>query len=204
MELIKIEPNMAITCKDAKELNALLEALECLGYVWYGSKKAPTDINISKIGNTIIIYNDKGYKNITHTICSPGDNRQRRLIGSGKRLVNFSELFEPELTAREALRLYGEICGKYTLCSSCPFNRSESCTKGLADNPDEAVKILKEWKKKQNKKTEITKVIEKLKEKSEINPQKGMAGTAVTVDKELLRKACDYLEEYQKETSKQN
>lgn len=42
----------------------------------------------------------------------------------------------------------------------------------------------------------IPEVIEKLKEKSEINPHKGMAGTEVYVDKELLRLASVYLEDY--------
>lgn len=42
----------------------------------------------------------------------------------------------------------------------------------------------------------IPEVIEQLKEKSEINPHKGMAGTEVVVDKELLRMASVYLEDY--------
>ena len=41
----------------------------------------------------------------------------------------------------------------------------------------------------------IPEVIEKLKEKSQIHT-KGMAGTEVVVDKELLRMASVYLEDY--------
>ena len=41
----------------------------------------------------------------------------------------------------------------------------------------------------------IPEVIEKLKEKSQIN-NKGMAGTEVVVDKELLKMASVYLEDY--------
>ena len=41
----------------------------------------------------------------------------------------------------------------------------------------------------------IPEVIEKLKEKSQIH-NKGMAGTEVVVDKELLRMASVYLEDY--------
>ena len=41
----------------------------------------------------------------------------------------------------------------------------------------------------------IPEVLEQLKEKSQIN-NKGMAGTEVVVDKELLRMASVYLEDY--------
>lgn len=42
----------------------------------------------------------------------------------------------------------------------------------------------------------IPEVIEILKDRSEINPNKGMAGAEVVVDKELLRMASVYLEDY--------
>lgn len=42
----------------------------------------------------------------------------------------------------------------------------------------------------------IPEVIEALKAKSEINPNKGMGGAEVVIDKELLRLASVYLEDY--------
>ena len=42
----------------------------------------------------------------------------------------------------------------------------------------------------------IPEVIEKLKEKSEINPHSGMGGTEVVVEKELIRLASVYLEDF--------
>lgn len=50
----------------------------------------------------------------------------------------------------------------------------------------------------------LSEIIERLKEKSEVNPRKGMGGQEVLVEKDLLREACYYLEAYQTTIMEEN
>lgn len=71
------------------------------------------------------------------------------------------EMFEPvedELTAEEAIRLYGEICrGTVGGCIKCPVSSSNNgnnlnCTEFIKTHPGKAVEILKQYKKDHEKK----------------------------------------------------
>lgn len=70
----------------------------------------------------------------------------------------FEGLVEDELTAEEAIRLYGEICrGTVGGCIKCPVSSSNNgnnlnCTEFIKTHPGKAVEILKQYKKDHEKK----------------------------------------------------
>ena len=147
MKFREIKPGMVISWKTEDEKAALLEELERLGYVWYGTKRKPTGgCYDNDTGHAIHVYNDSGYKNITHS------NNLREVTHE------FSDLIIPELelSAEEALMLRGAICEEKN-CGYCPLSKSnngerETCNGFLKKHAGKAVELLAKWKSDNEKK----------------------------------------------------
>ena len=147
MKLKEIKPGMVIHWKTEEEKVSLLEELERLGYVWYGTKRKPIEAcNDKDIGHAIFVYNDNGYKNITHS------------NNMGNVTHEFSELIIPELelSAEEALMLRGTICEE-KICGYCPLSKcnngeGETCNEFLKNQAGKAVALLDKWKSDHEKK----------------------------------------------------
>ena len=142
MRLKEIKPGMAIHCKNDEEKKALFEEAERLGYRWSGKAKLPTE-NAFYSGMTIHFY-DKNvwddYKHITWSDKTEG-------------VIEFSDLILPEMTAEEAIKLFGELC--IGSCQGCPLHRVddyENCISFCFDNPEKAVELLAQWKSEHEKK----------------------------------------------------
>lgn len=71
-------------------------------------------------------------------------------------------LVEDELTAEEATKILSEICCENELCGGCPISEAKgkmTCQSFRRDKTEEALEILKRWKKDHEKKeveTEFT------------------------------------------------
>lgn len=142
MKLREIELGMVIQCENDEERNLLLEELGRLGYVWHGSLQRPTEPIGWEIENVICVYDDMGFKNITHT--GNKDNVTHK----------FSDLILPELSAVEVLEIIREICDASS-CSTCPLNGKESGCICKENNyhPKEILKACEKWKADHEKKT---------------------------------------------------
>ena len=148
MILKEIKPGMAIHCKNYEEKKALLEEAERLGYVWYCERVKPTAKQIDRIGNTIHFYDTNkqngftaDYKHITQS------------EHTGKDVIEFSDLIIPELSAGEAIKIFGEICKGS--CQACPLyavEPYEACENLCYENPEKIVEILAQWKANHEKK----------------------------------------------------
>ena len=147
MKFREIEPGMVISWKTEDEKAALLEELERLGYEWYRTKRKPTEACDGKyVGHAIYVYNDSGYKYITHS------NNLREVTHEFSDLI----ITELELSADEALMLRGAICEEKN-CGYCPLSKSnngegETCNKFLKNHPGKAVELLAKWKSDNEKK----------------------------------------------------
>ena len=145
MKLKGINPGMVISWKTQDEKVALLEELERLGYEWYGTKRKPTEACDDKdIGHAIFVYNDNGYKNITHS-----DKLE-------KVTHKFSDLIipEPELSAEEALLVYDQMCRENYCCNDCPLYGilGHECTHKMDGHITEIMDAIKKWKAEREKK----------------------------------------------------
>ena len=148
MKLKEIKPGMVIHCKNDEEKKALLEEAERLGYVWYCERVKPTAKQIDRIGNTIHFYDANkqngftaDYKHITQS------------EHTGKDVIEFSDLIIPELSAGEAIKIFGEICKGS--CQACPLyavEPYEACENLCYENPEKIVEILAQWKSDHEKK----------------------------------------------------
>lgn len=151
MRLKEIKPGMVIHCKNYEEKKALLEEAERLGYIWYFTKKKPTDY-INGTGNTIHFY-DSGtmplstdYKHITHS------------WNVDNATTEFSDLILPELTAEEVLKICREICKEYSdegcgCMQGCPFAfHGTRCFIYITQNPDKTIEACEKWKADHEKK----------------------------------------------------
>ena len=82
----------------------------------------------------------------------------------------FEGLVEEELTAEEAIRIFGKICCETRCTDECPIYKAKkgmSCRKFRKDKPEEVLEILKQQKKNHEKKeikTEIVDLIKIMKE----------------------------------------
>lgn len=82
----------------------------------------------------------------------------------------FEGSVEDELTAEEAIRIFGEICCETRCTDECPIYKAKkgmSCRKFRKDKPEEVLEILKQRKKEHEKKeikTEIVDLIKVMKE----------------------------------------
>ena len=137
MRLKEIKPGMVIHCKNDEEKKALLEEAERLGYVWT-DKSCPTDFQaFEQTGMTIHFYNS-GFIAWTNKT---------------KGVTEFSDLIMPELTAEEAIKLFGEICKGS--CQACPLyavEPYEACENLCYENPEKIVEMLAQWKSDHEKK----------------------------------------------------
>ena len=137
MRLKEIKPGMAIHCKNDEEKKALLEEAERLRYVWI-DKSRPTDFQVFESTGMTINFYKSGY--ITWSDDTEG-------------VTEFSDLILPELTAEEAIKLFGELC--IGSCQGCPLHRVddyENCFSFCFDNPEKAVELLAQWKSEHEKK----------------------------------------------------
>lgn len=82
----------------------------------------------------------------------------------------FEGLVEDELTAEEAIKIFGKICCETRCTDECPIYKAKkgmSCRKFRKDKPEEVLEILKQHKKNHEKKeikTEIVDLIKVMKE----------------------------------------
>lgn len=150
MRLKEIKPEMAVHCKNEKEKKMLLEEAERLGYVWYSTKRKPTERSTHSIGCTIH-FCDKGtnsfsvdYKHITHS-CQTGDS-----------VIEFSDLIIPEMSAEEVISTLSEIrnCrAENRDCLGCPIEKYCTGYQGVVlSDKDEILEICQQWKAEREKK----------------------------------------------------
>ena len=142
MRLKPIEPGMAIHCNNDDEMEILLEVAEKLGYRWRGGYKI-SEYKKHRTGHTIHFYSPSHSTNYNHILWS--DDTEG--------VTEFSDLILPELTAEEAIKLFGELC--IGSCEGCPLHRVddyENCCSFCFDNPEKAVELLAQWKSEHEKK----------------------------------------------------
>lgn len=142
MRLKEIKPGMVIRCKNDDERKALLEEAEKLGYRWRGGYKM-SEYKKYRTGYTIHFYSPSISTNYNHIAWSDDTDG----------VTEFSDLILPELTAEEAIKLFGELC--IGSCEGCPLHRVddyENCCSFCFDNPEKAVEILAKWKADNEKK----------------------------------------------------
>lgn len=136
MRLKEIKPGMVIHCKNDEEKKALYQELCRIGNI-------RTDLyedSFPNFKNNRFSYLIKDLKNQTWGIADCAT-------------VEFSDLIIPELTAEEAIKLFGEICKGS--CQWCPFyavEPYEACENLCYENPDKIVEILAKWKSDHEKK----------------------------------------------------
>ena len=145
MKLKEISTGMVISWKTQDEKVALLEELECLGYKWYGTERKPTEAcDDNDTGHAIYVYNDNGYKNITHS------NNMEEVTH------NFSDIIIPELelSAEDALLAYDQMCRENYCCNDCPIYGIVGCecTHEMDGHISEIVDAIKRWKAEREKK----------------------------------------------------
>lgn len=142
MRLKEIKPGMAIHCKNDEEMEVLLGEAEKLGYRWRGGYKI-SEYKKYHTGHTIHFYRPSYSTNYKHILWS--DDTEG--------VTEFSDLILPELTAEEAIKLFGELC--IGSCQGCPLHRVdeyENCYSFCFDNPEKAVELLAQWKSEHEKK----------------------------------------------------
>ena len=67
------------------------------------------------------------------------------------------EMFEPveEMSAAEAIKLFGKLCREQEECGGCPIKKIDdaiSCYKIRTEHPEAIVEVLKQWKAEHEKK----------------------------------------------------
>ena len=136
MRLKEIKPGMVIHCKNDEEKRALYQELCRIGNI-------RTDLyedSFPNFKNNRFSYLIKDLKNQTWGIADCAT-------------VEFSDLIIPELTAEEAIKLFGEICKGS--CQACPLyavEPYEACENLCYENPEKIVEILAQWKSNHEKK----------------------------------------------------
>ena len=141
MKFREIKPGMVIHWKTEDEKVALLEELERLGYVWYGTHRKPTEkIKSANLGHVIFVDNDNGWKNITHS------NKLEKVTHEFSGLI----IQEPELSAEEVLQICSEICRSGS-CDICPMGE-EYCFSETESDKKKIIEICQKWKSDHEKK----------------------------------------------------
>lgn len=136
MRLKEIKPGMVIHCKNDEEKKALYQELCRIGNI-------RTDLyedSFPNFKNNRFSYLIKDLKDKT---CGVADCAT----------VEFSDLILPELTAEEAIKIFGEICKGS--CQACPLyavEPYEACENLCYENPEKIVEILAQWKSDHEKK----------------------------------------------------
>ena len=136
MRLKEIKPGMVIHCKNDEEKRALYQELCRIGNI-------RTDLyedSFPNFKNNRFSYLIKDLKNQTWGIADCAT-------------VEFSDLILPEITAEEAIKIFGEICKGS--CQACPLyavEPYEACENLCYENPEKIVEILAQWKANHEKK----------------------------------------------------
>ena len=136
MKLKEIKPGMVIHCKNDEEKKALYQELCRIGNI-------RTDLyedSFPNFKNNRFSYLIKDLKNQTWGIADCAT-------------VEFSDLILPELSAGEAIKIFGEICKGS--CQACPLyavEPYEACENLCYENPEKIVEILAQWKANHEKK----------------------------------------------------
>ena len=136
MRLKEIKPGMVIHCKNDEEKRALYQELCRIGNI-------RTDLyedSFPNFKNNRFSYLIKDLKNQTWGIADCAT-------------VEFSDLILPELSAGEAIKIFGEICKGS--CQACPLyavEPYEACENLCYENPEKIVEILAQWKSEHEKK----------------------------------------------------
>ena len=136
MKLKEIKPGMVIHCKNDEEKRALYQELCRIGNI-------RTDLyedSFPNFKNNRFSYLIKDLKNQTWGIADCAT-------------VEFSDLILPELSAGEAIKIFGEICKGS--CQACPLyavEPYEACENLCYENPEKIVEILAQWKSEHEKK----------------------------------------------------
>ena len=136
MKLKEIKPGMVIHCKNDEEKKALYQELCRIGNI-------RTDLyedSFPNFKNNRFSYLIKDLKNQTWGIADCAT-------------VEFSDLILPELSAGEAIKIFGEICKGS--CQACPLyavEPYEACENLCYENPEKIVEILAQWKSSHEKK----------------------------------------------------
>ena len=136
MKLKEIKPGMVIHCKNDEEKRALYQELCRIGNI-------RTDLyedSFHNFKNNRFSYLIKDLKNQTWGIADCAT-------------VEFSDLILPELSAGEAIKIFGEICKGS--CQACPLyavEPYEACENLCYENPEKIVEILAQWKSDHEKK----------------------------------------------------
>ena len=136
MRLKEIKPGMVIHCKNDEEKKALYQELCRIGNI-------RTDLyedSFPNFKNNRFSYLIKDLKNQTWGIADCAT-------------VEFSDLILPELSAGEAIKIFGEICKGS--CQACPLyavEPYEACENLCYENPEKIVEILAQWKSEHEKK----------------------------------------------------
>ena len=190
MKLKEIKPGMAIHCKNDEEKKALLEEAERLRYVWI-DKSRPTDFQVFESTGMTINFYKSGY--ITWSDDTEG-------------VTEFSDLILHEMTAEEAIKIFGEICKGS--CQACPLyavEPYEACENLCYENPEKIVEILAQWKSDHEKKepeietVDICRIIEIqpngkkrcVHEEDMNNPDRTIGEKSYSLDVEkILRRYC--------------
>lgn len=136
MRLKEIKPGMVIHCKNDEEKKALYQELCRIGNI-------RTDLyedSFPNFKNNRFSYLIKDLKNQTWGIADCAT-------------VEFSDLIMPDLSAGEAIKIFGEICKGS--CQACPLyavEPYEACENLCYENPEKIVEILAQWKSDHEKK----------------------------------------------------
>ena len=83
----------------------------------------------------------------------------------------FDGLVEEELTAEEAIKIFGKICCETRCTDECPIYKAKkgmSCRKFRKDKPEEVLEILKQQKKNHEKKETKTEIVDLIKVMKEV------------------------------------
>lgn len=137
MRLKDIKPGMVIHCKTHEEIKAL------------------SDSGIHGIfdGNIAEYMKPECYVIIEENNVAGWATDFGYALGYGE-ITEFSDLVIPELTAEEALRVFGEVCDGVG-CLRCPFDSikgDSGCPTFLIKHYNEAAQICAEWKSDNEKK----------------------------------------------------
>lgn len=117
------------------------------------------------------------------------------------------EMFEPveeELTAEEAIKIFGKICCETRCTDECPIYKAKkgmSCRKFRKDKPEEVLEILKQQKKNYEKKEIKTEIVDLIKVMKEVcDDETCIYAYEVDVNKENINdKMRELVKEYSDE-----
>ena len=117
------------------------------------------------------------------------------------------EMFEPveeELTAEEAIKIFGKICCETRCTDECPIYKAKkgmSCRKFRKDKPEEVLEIIKQQKKNYEKKEIKTEIVDLIKVMKEVcDDETCIYAYEVDVNKENINdKMRELVKEYSDE-----